>query len=489
MIRVQLTSSGRRQGDLLVVPCFAGEKPTTGPLDAAVGRQVARASAPKGWGGHEKQTLPFVLTGKNAGRGRAYGLGKRQDFDAEALVRWVRRVAQHAERDGCRTIQIVLPDHDLVADRAVALRIHMALSLADYRFDRFRSKSKRGHLSTVRLSLPSETVRVYRKISPWSREIASGVVAARDLGNTPPNEATPEWMADRCRELGSDMGLKVRVLTPSALRRRKMGGLLAVGGGSENGPRMVRMDWGRRGPIVALVGKGVTFDTGGISIKPASTMDEMKYDKCGACAVFGIARAAAGLDLPFRFRAYLPFAENMPDGAAYRPGDIVRCYNGKTVEIMNTDAEGRMILADALSWAASEKPDVMLEYSTLTGASVVALGNGAASLYSPEDDLASDLLAAADRAGERLWRMPLWPEFSRAMKGTHGDLKNLGTRWGGANQAAAFLAEFVGDQKAWAHLDIAGGAYVGAGQPGTKGATGYGVPLTLLWLLARAGKI
>jgi len=235
---------------------------------------------------------------------------------------------------------------------------------------------------------------------------------------------------------------------------------------------------------VALVGKGVTFDTGGISIKPAAAMDEMKYDKCGACAALGVLRAAADLELPVRLRLYLPLAENMPDGAAYRPGDIVRCANGKTVEILNTDAEGRMILADALAWAAREKPDSLLEYSTLTGACVVALGHTGAGLFTPHDELATSLLIAAEEAGERLWRLPLWSEFLDEMKGVHGDLRNSGGRWGGASTAAAFLSQFVGDLERWAHLDIAGPAYVGGDGHGQKGATGYGVRLTVRWLRA-----
>jgi len=208
----------------------------------------------------------------------------------------------------------------------------------------------------------------------------------------------------------------------------------------------------------------------------------MKYDKCGACTALGIARAAADLDLPVRLRVYLPLVENMPDGASYRPGDIVRCYNGKTVEILNTDAEGRMILADAFAWAAEGAPDALLEYSTLTGAAVVALGHWAGAVYTPDDALAADLLGAADRAGERLWRMPLWPEYVEQMKGHHADLKNVAGRWGGANTAAAFLSQFVGDLTRWAHFDIAGAAYVGNDEEEPREATGYGVHLTVDWL-------
>jgi leucyl aminopeptidase len=292
-------------------------------------------------------------------------------------------------------------------------------------------------------------------------------------------------MAAQARDFGRRRRARVTVLGPVELRRRGMGGVLAVGGGSANTPRVVRIELGRGPRTVALVGKGVTFDTGGISIKPAAQMDEMKWDKCGACAVLGMLEAAARLALPVRIRAYVPLAENMPDGAAYRPGDIVRCANGKTVEILNTDAEGRMILADALAWAASEKPDTILEYSTLTGACVVALGPTGAGLFTPDDGLADGLLAAAEDAGERLWRLPLWEEFLDEMRGAHADLKNSGGRWGGASTAAAFLSQFVAPVASWAHLDVAGPAYVGEGRE-KRGATGYGVALTIGWLLASA---
>jgi leucyl aminopeptidase len=244
----------------------------------------------------------------------------------------------------------------------------------------------------------------------------------------------------------------------------------------------VRLETGRRGPIVALVGKGVTFDTGGISIKPAADMDEMKYDKSGACNVLGTAHAAARLALPIRLRCYLPLAENMPSGTAYRPGDIIRCYNNKTVEITNTDAEGRLILADALALAIEERPDYLVEMSTLTGAAVVALGERAAALYCSEDAMAEALLGSADDSGERLWRMPLWPEYVDEMKGNHADLKNSAGRWGGACTAAAFLSQFVDGHPRWAHLDIAGPAI--SAPP--RQATGYGVALTLRWLASLA---
>jgi leucyl aminopeptidase len=250
----------------------------------------------------------------------------------------------------------------------------------------------------------------------------------------------------------------------------------------------VRLQWGDRGPKVALVGKGVTFDTGGISIKPAKDMDEMKYDKSGACDVLAVARAAADLQLPVRLSVYAPFAENMLSANAYRPSDIVRCYNGKTVEITNTDAEGRMILADALAWAAEEGAESIVELSTLTGGVIVALGFVAAGMFTPDEGLAGELTRAGEAGGERFWRLPIYPEYLEEMKGTHADLRNSAGRAGSACTAAAFLSQFVGGVRRWAHLDIAGVSNVKNGQGGTyAGATGFGVATAVGWLRRLAG--
>jgi leucyl aminopeptidase len=213
-------------------------------------------------------------------------------------------------------------------------------------------------------------------------------------------------------------------------------------------------------------------------------MDAMKYDKCGACAVLATAAAVADLNLPIRLRVYAPIAENMLDGSSYRPGDIVRFANGKTAEITNTDAEGRLILADALAWAAAEepRPEALLEFSTLTGACVVALGHHGAGLFTPDDGLAGELFAAARASGERIWRLPLWPEFLDEMKGAQADLRNSAQRWGGASTAAAFLSQFTGDLPRWAHLDIAGVSDIGRDQNGHPGATGFGVALAVAWI-------
>jgi leucyl aminopeptidase len=468
---------------------FEGEGPAldglTGPVAGALDRLARRS----GFRGREGQRVE----GEAAPDGPVvvlHGLGKRAETDGRKLDKWLYQALDKAVGNGVAEAAVLLPDHPVFRGPGLAGRVARATMRAGYRFDRFQKKNgERDRLARVRVVPPGSVGEGGERGANGTAEIertAGAMLAAvgycRDLGNTPGNEATPAWMAERAREMAEERGMGYTCLDLAALEERGMGGLVAVGAGSAQEPKLVRLELGETGPVVALVGKGVTFDTGGISIKPSADLDEMKYDKCGACTVLAVARAVAELELPIRLRVYVPLAENMPDGRAYRPGDVVRCYNGKTVEIVNTDAEGRLILADALAWAAEEEPDVIVEYSTLTGACVVALGTDAAGLYTPHDGLAAELLAAAERNGERLWRLPLWPEFVERMKGVHADLKNAGSRWGGANTAAAFLSQFVGRHGRWAHLDIAGAAHVGRDGEEEPGATGYGVALTLDWL-------
>ncbi len=476
LTRISFPTAKKLSARRLVAPCFEGSRPVLGAAGTEVDKALEDCTKQPDWQAKTGQIARISLPSDRTVE--LHGLGLEKDFGTEKLVRWLATVIKAAETQRDDRIALFLPAHSSAQGNAAAVRILRQLALSRYRFDDFRSTSDSAPLRAVQVVVPERESRNYRQAASEALAVAEGIAWSRDLGNTPPNVATPSWMAARCRSLAREHGLKCRVLGVSDLRKKGMGGILAVGGGSANSAKMVRLEWGRRGPIVALVGKGVTFDTGGISIKPAADMDEMKYDKCGACTALGVVRAAVRADLGVRLRVYLPLAENMPSSKAYRPGDIVRCYNKKTVEVLNTDAEGRLILADALAWAVEEKPDQMIEYSTLTGASMVALGDFAGALFTPSDRIATGLLTSAEEAGERLWRMPMWPEYVEQMKGNHADLKNAGERWGGACTAAAFLSQFVGDHSAWAHLDIAGPAM--ASRP--KGATGYGVALTFRWL-------
>jgi leucyl aminopeptidase len=481
---VKLDLDQRRGPDLVIVGAFERTALTTEGLPKRLANAALRCFDRPGFKALDGQVQRCEAGGSQRELVEVHGLGKKTAFDEWKLRRWLARVAEEAAAEGQRRVVVLTPDHPAAKGQG-ALSMLTEVFLTGYRFDRYRKPSPGGSLREIRLLPPPGQQAMYEEALPLARKVATAVAWTRDLGNTPPNEASPVWMEEQARNLAERFGMDIQVLGPDELAARGMGGILAVGGGSANPPRLVRLEWGEGEETVALVGKGVTFDTGGISIKPSRGMEEMKYDKCGACTVLGIAQAAAGLKIPLRFRVYVPLVENMPDGRSYRPGDIVRCYNGKTVEVLDTDAEGRLILADALAWAAEERPDTLIEYSTLTGSSVVALGHHGAALYAPADELADELLAASKRSGDRLWRMPLWPEFGEEMKGVHADLRNLGSRWGGANNAAAFLANFVGRVQRWAHLDIAGTAYEASRESSTSGATGFGVPLAIDWLLRR----
>jgi len=484
---IDVVSGSRLEADLVTAGCFEGEAPAVDGLSDEIGSALGRLAARAGFKGAEEQRGQ-TEAGPGGPVVALHGLGARRDFTYSKLVTWLCRLTEEARHGGQRRVAVVLPAHGETSG-AAAGRILRAMALGPYRFDRYQSEAeKAGRVERLAVVPPAGEESAFRDALAVAGPVAAAVAFARDLANSPANEATPTWMEERCRDLAADRGFTVTVLDAKELAARGMGGLLAVGAGSAHAPRMVRLQWGDRGPRVALVGKGITFDTGGISIKPAADMDEMKYDKSGACAVLATARAVADLELPVRLDVYTPFAENMLSHEAYRPSDIVRCHNGKTVEITNTDAEGRMILADALSWAVEEKPDALVELSTLTGACVVALGHLAAGLFTPDDGLAGELLAAGDREGERLWRLPLFPEFLEEMKGTHADLRNSAGRWGGASLAAAFLSQFVGETKRWAHLDIAGVANVKAYPGGPPaGATGFGVAALVTWLRRLAG--
>ncbi|MFQ5677887.1 MAG: leucyl aminopeptidase [Gemmatimonadota bacterium] len=310
---------------------------------------------------------------------------------------------------------------------------------------------------------------------------------ARDLVALPGNVVTPRYLAGVAEELGDRHGLRVESWGPEQLRRERFGALLAVARGSAEEPRFILVEHaGGGGAPYCVVGKGVTFDSGGISIKPASGMEAMKYDMAGAAAVFGLLEAAARLELPQRIIGLVPATENLPSGSALKPADVIRGVSGTSIEVINTDAEGRLILSDALSYAARLSPRAIVDLATLTGGCVVALGRHAVGLMTPDDGLARELETAGARTGERLWRLPLWEAYGKQLKSDVADLKNSGGREGSPITAGFFLKRFVGEVP-WAHLDIAGTAWVDEAsgcQP--KGATGIGVRLLVEWLRSTA---
>jgi leucyl aminopeptidase len=359
-----------------------------------------------------------------------------------------------------------------------------------YRFDRMKSKpAKKLRLKRLTLLVASRSAaNAARRGLAIGTGIARGVACARDLGNLPSNVCTPSYLAREARKLARKYPvLKVRVLGEAEMKRLGMGALLGVARGSHQPPRLIIFEYngGRRGEQpIALVGKGVTFDAGGISLKPAARMDEMKFDMCGAAGVFGTLVAACELELPINLVGLTPAVENLPGGNATKPGDILTSLSGQTIEVVNTDAEGRLILGDALTYVARFKPRTVVDMATLTGACVVALGPHASGLMSHDDKLAAGLLGAGERAGDRAWRLPLWEDYQPELKSNFADFSNLGGREGGAITAGCFLSRFTQGLH-WAHLDIAGSAWLAGAD---KGATGRPVPLLVEWLLEQSGQ-
>ncbi|GLZ36177.1 putative cytosol aminopeptidase [Lentzea sp. NBRC 105346] len=349
--------------------------------------------------------------------------------------------------------------------------------LGAYGFTEYKSDKGDGPVAKVDLHAPvSKEARATVKAST---AIAESVIIARDFINTPPNDLYPGSFADRAAKLATDAGLDVEVLDEKQLRKKGYGGILGVGGGSARQPRLVRIAYkgAKATKKVALIGKGITFDTGGISIKPAAGMDEMSSDMSGAAAIVATMVLAAKLKYPLEIIATVPMAENMPSGDAYRPGDVLTMYGGKTVEVLNTDAEGRLILADAIVRAGEDNPDYLIETSTLTGAQVVSLGKRTAGVMG--SDSFRDRVAALGRAvGESAWAMPLPEELRADLDSRLADLANVtGHRWGGMLAAGIFLREFIADGVEWAHIDVAGPAYHSGGAYGYTAKGGTGVPV------------
>lgn len=414
------------------------------------------------------------------------GIGEEAKLDAEALRQAAGRALGAAASRGARSVAIALATSRRVPAGPAARALAEGAVLASYRSDAWRTRRDDDKPPVARTTLVVERAADLsgaREAAEVGVVLAESQNVARRLSNEPPNHLTPEALAREARKVAREVGLACRVLDVAEMRRRKMGALLGVGQGSQHPPRLVVLEHkpkrGRTRPTVCLVGKGITFDSGGISIKPASGMHEMKHDMSGAATVVGVLRAAALLDLPIHLVGVLAAAENLPGGEAYRPGDVLTSMSGLTIEIQNTDAEGRLVLCDALHYARTTfEPAAMIDLATLTGACVVALGSCSAGLFGSHEGLVDALRRAGDATDERAWPMPLFDEHREQMKSQVADLKNVsGSRDAGASTAAAFLSRFVGDTP-WAHLDIAGTAYTskpGPFQP--YGATGFGVRL------------
>jgi leucyl aminopeptidase len=464
-VAVREIELGEVEADLLAIGIFEGE---------SAPEEIAGAAGADAAKGTYKRLSPAFAGG---GRIVLAGLGKREQLDPERLRVLAALVAKEAGRLEAGSLAWELPQSD--DDAATAEALVTGTILGAYRFDRFRSEEPEEPAPRLE-SLLLIGDPVLAGATETARAYAEAQNRARDLQSTPANFALPSTLAERAEEIDAgSAAVSSEIFGPAQLEEMGMGGLLAVSQGGPVEPRLIvlRYSGGSDGPTLGLVGKGVTFDTGGISLKPGAGMHEMKYDMSGAGAVLEAVAAIAELEIPINLVAVIPSTENMPSGSAIKPGDVITQYNGKTVEVNNTDAEGRLILADALAYAVELGAERIVDLATLTGAVVIALGSTFAAVIANDDALADDVAEAGSRSGELTWRLPLHPEYKELMKGTVADLSNLGKqRKAGTITAASFLEEFVGETP-WAHVDIAGTAWdVGREYTG-KDASGFGVRL------------
>ena len=416
----------------------------------------------------------------------ALGLGATADATVTTYRRAAAALARAAQRQTHLAIDVLDTVPDALDRTAVAQAIAEGVLLGAYRYTALKSDPERSHIES--LTVVGKGGKRILAALDRGRAVGEAVRVARDLVNQPGGTLTPTAFAARAEELADLKGFDIEVLDRAAITELELGGLLGVNRGSVEEPRFVKLSWEPgvkpRG-TVALVGKGITFDSGGLSLKPSDSMIGMKGDMAGAAAVLATFSALDAVQPPVRVVGYMPLTDNMPGGDATRVGDVLRIRNGTTVEVLNTDAEGRLVLADALTLATEDEPDAIVDLATLTGACMVALGTRIAGLMGNHQGFADQVLAAADAQGEPMWQLPLPAEMRKSIESEVADLKNISsTRWGGASVAGVFLQEFVGDGIPWAHLDIAGPADASEDDGVTrKGGTGYGVR-TLLHLLA-----
>jgi leucyl aminopeptidase len=456
-------------------------------LDRASGGAIARALRRGDCSGKAGEVLPILGARGPAERVLLVGLGPKKPYNRKAYRRAVAAATQWLARAGAGDAVSYLATEPIKGlDSYYAARQALeSVESALYRIPDLKTGKKppRPKLARFGIAVAQPDLAAARRGIRDGRGIAAGMALMRDLANLPANVCTPGYLAGRARELArAHQSIRVRVLDERAIRRLKMGSFLSVTRGSDEPPRLIVIEYrgGRRGAApVALVGKGITFDSGGISLKQPPGMDEMKFDMSGAASVFGALKALATIGARINVVGIVPTCENMPSGRATKPGDIVRSMSGKTIEVLNTDAEGRLILCDAISYARRFKPRAVVDIATLTGACVIALGAHYCGLFSPDDELAGALHAAGERADDRAWHMPVAEEYSELLKSNFADMANVAGREAGAITAACFLWKFTEGLR-WAHLDIAGTAYLTGSQ---KGSTGRPVPLLVDWLL------
>jgi leucyl aminopeptidase len=416
------------------------------------------------------------------------GLGKKDKFTNENARIMSGKSALRARELNLKEFSI-LPFSEPNEGLLEAMSEGILLSL--YTFDKYKTSHEKVDMKPEEaiILINSDNEDKLRSVINRANAVSRAVNFTRDLGNLPPNDCSPSQLVSHCLSMSDEYGLQIRVVERYEMESMGLNGIVSVGKGSNNPPKMITLQYqgvsANQKPYL-MVGKAVTFDTGGISLKPSEKMDEMKFDKCGGCTVIGVMKAAAALKLQLNLVCVIPCVENMPSSTSYRPGDIIKMYNGKTVEVLNTDAEGRIILADAIAYGVETfKPKLIIDLATLTGACIIALGANVAAMIGTNSQLIERLRTISEETAEKMWQLPLWEEFHEQIKSTFADMKNVGGRPGGAITAAAFLSNYT-SHVPWVHLDIAGTAWT---QDGTydksynpKGATGFGIR-TLIKLL------
>ncbi|MDQ6960882.1 MAG: leucyl aminopeptidase [Mariprofundaceae bacterium] len=497
-IDVRTGAAAKQRDDAVVLPLLDGRKLTESgkELQQVTGKTLAAFLRKFDVSGAfaESGTL-YDVAGIFTRRVMLIGAGEEKKLTLNSLRRLAAKAARNLDKGGARDISLYLSELNVrganLADRVQAVAEGVWLGL--YAFDKYQTEKEENKraLRSVTIMIPSHRAMESAEAAlANARAICSGANFTRDLANEPGNVCTPEFLGEQAATL-KHQKLKVTVMNKAAIEKAGFTALLAVNQGSAKEPRFIVLEYqgGRKGAApVALVGKGLTFDAGGISIKPAAQMDEMKFDMCGAAAVLGIFKAAIEMNLPVNLLGVIVSTENLLGSGAYKPGDIVTTYKGLTIEVQNTDAEGRIILSDALAWAAERKPAEIIDFATLTGACVIALGSQATGLMGTGKKLKKGLKESGDHTHDRVWELPLYEEYQDQIKSKIADIRNIGGREAGAITAACFLSRFV-DDTPWAHLDIAGTAWNMKGTDiSPVGATGAGVRLVVDYL-SRKGKL
>jgi leucyl aminopeptidase len=489
-VKVEKARIDQKQTSLLVIGVFEGDQdfPHSKDLDSSVSSSIRETLENKEFRGKFGSSIVVYTLGKGPMKKiMLLGLGKREKFTDESARICAGKATRKAQELGIKEFSMLQFSN---LDDGLVEAMTEGTALALYSFDKYKeAKEPTSKIEEVTILINSDSLR-FQSVVEKANILVEAVNFARDIGNLPPNDCPPAHLASIAVSLAQDYGIKARIMDRYELENMGMGGIVAVGKGSNNPPKLIVLEYtGSNDPQqkpYLLVGKAVTFDTGGISIKPSEKMDEMKFDKCGGCTVLAIIRAIASLKSAVNVVGIVPSVENMPSATSYRPGDIIRMYNGKSVEVLNTDAEGRMILADAIAYGiATYGPKAVIDLATLTGAAIIALGANVAALIGNNKQLVDRLRKLSDKMGEKMWELPLYDEYHEQIRSPYADIKNIGGRPGGAITAAAFLSNFVNDAP-WVHIDIAGTAWT---QEGTheksynhRGATGFGVR-TLVKLL------